>query len=494
MYLPEAPSDREKYLYLSTNKWFLYVFGIFSFLVLTSGMVLFGLSSPGFYPHLIFTAITAFYLILSYVIGVSGREFNYTRHKTLLRDYRFFEPSVDVYLPCCGEDINIIENTYRHVKALEYNNFKVYVLDDGKSDQVQALAWKYNFSYIRRETNELKKAGNLRHAFKKTIGELIVIFDADFCPRPDFLKETVPYFALDKTAIVQTPQFFRLNHKMNWIHKGAAYTQELFYRLIQVNRNHFGGSICVGTNAVYRRKALEPMGGTAPIGYSEDVHTGFNIVNAGWNLEYIPINLACGVCPDTLSSFFIQQYRWSMGSITLFLNKEFWTSKLTIMQKICYLTGMLYYITTGLSIFLSPLPSVLVLAFVPESIFWFNSIFAIPSFIFGTVIAALWSKNTFGLYAPKSRAVAYYAHLFALVDKLRNSLVPWEPTGNVKSNARFEKFRLTLFWWNFICLSLTIALSGYRVGQGFELQDLIIMNLFAFYNYYIFGSILRDQE
>lgn len=493
MYLPSSPSDEEKYLYLKTNRTFLYSFGICSFLVLTVGMVLFGLSHPAFHWHLVYTGITVFYLGISYLIGVSGEDFNFQNHKDHIRSYRFFEPTVDVYLPCCGESLEILENTYKHVKALEYNYLSVFVLDDGKSDAVRELAQKYGFAYIRRATSELKKAGNLRHAFKKTVGELIVIFDADFCPRPDFLRETVPYFLYDSVAIVQTPQFFRLREGMNWIHKGAAYTQELFYRLIQVNRNHFGASICVGTNAVYRRKALEPMGGTAAIGYSEDVHTGFNVVNAGWELRYLPINLACGVCPDTLSSFFIQQYRWSMGSVTLFCNKEFWISKLTVMQKLCYLTGMLYYITTGISIFLAPLPSMLVILFAPDQVFWFNTIFAVPSFIFGTLVAALWGKQPFGLYGPKSRAISFYAHLFALIDKMRNTLVPWEPSGNVKNNARFETFRKTLFYWNTVCLSVTIGCTMFRIGQGLPWYNFIVMVLFCFYNYYISMTVLRDQ-
>lgn len=493
MYLPKAPTDTEKYLYVETNRWLLYSFGITSFVILTAGMVLFGLSHPAFYWHLIFTTITVFYLGISYLIGVSGRDFDLAKHKHQTRLYRFHEPTLDVYLPCCGESLEILENTYKHIKALEYNEMKVWVLDDGKSDAVRDLAFKYGFGYIARQTNGLKKAGNLRHAFKKTTGELLAIFDADFCPRPDFLRETVPYFIYDNIAIVQTPQFFRLPDEVNWIHKGAAYCQELFYRLIQVNRDHFGGSICVGTNAVYRRKALEPMGGTAAIGYSEDVHTGFNVVNAGWRLKYIPINLACGVCPDTLSSFFIQQYRWSMGSITLFLNPEFWVSKLTLMQKICYLTGMLYYITSGIAIFLSPLPSMLVLGFFPEHIFWFNTIFAVPSFIFGTVIAAVWSKHPFGFYGPKSRIISYYAHFYALVDKLRNSLVPWEPSGNVKNNARFQTFKESLFYWNFLCLVVTIGLTMLRIGEGAEWTNFIVMNLFCFYNYVMSMSLLKDQ-
>lgn len=494
MYLPSPPSEKEKYLYLDTNKWFLYWFGALSFLFLVAGMIIFSLSNPAFYSYLIFTGLTAFYLAISYIVGMSGREFDYNTHGYLICDFRFYEPSVDVYLPCCGESLDVIENTYRYVSKLEYNNHKVYVLDDGKSPRVKELSEKYGFTYISRSSNELKKAGNLRNAFKRTVGELIVIFDADFCPRHDFLRQTVPYFTNARVGIVQTPQFFRITPQMNWIHKGAAYTQELFYRLIQVNRDHFGGSICVGTNAVYRRSALEPFGGTAAIDYSEDVHTGFNVVNNGWLLKYIPINLACGVCPDTLSSFFIQQYRWCMGSITLFLNPKFWTSNLTIMQKVCYLTGMLYYITSGLSIIMSPLPSMLVLAFIPENIFWFNSIYVIPSFVFGTIVAALWSKNTFGLYAPKSRMISYYAHLFALIDRLRNSLVPWEPSGNVQKNKRFDSFRNLLFWWNFFCTVAIGFMCMYRIGQGFRAQDFIVTILFCLYNHYMFGTILRDQE
>jgi cellulose synthase/poly-beta-1,6-N-acetylglucosamine synthase-like glycosyltransferase len=36
---------------------------------------------------------------------------------------------------------------------------------------------------------------------------------------------------------------------------------------------------------------------------SEDVHTGFNVLNDGWRVKYIPVCLATGVCPDNLSSF-----------------------------------------------------------------------------------------------------------------------------------------------------------------------------------------------
>ena len=88
---------------------------------------------------------------------------------------------------------------------------------------------------LRRDNRpELRKAGNLRYAFARTSGEAIAIFDADFCPRSDFLRETVPHLLDSTIGIVQSPQFFRRRREQTWVEQGAGVTQEFFYRLVQV--------------------------------------------------------------------------------------------------------------------------------------------------------------------------------------------------------------------------------------------------------------------
>ena len=47
--------------------------------------------------------------------------------------------------------------------------------------------------------------------------EHIVIFDADFRPRPDFLAETLPYMDDLSIGIVQTPQYFRVEQSQTWV-------------------------------------------------------------------------------------------------------------------------------------------------------------------------------------------------------------------------------------------------------------------------------------
>lgn len=280
--LPTGPTDDEKLKYISTNRIPLYIFGVFSFLTLSAGMWLFALSAPIFAWYGVFVGFLNIYLIISYFVGVVGRDWDFQAHQRSVEQFPITDdsaPTVDVYLPCCSEPIEILENTYKHIINLDWpaHKLKIYVLDDGDQPAVRALAEQYGFDYIVREDRpRLRKAGNLRWAFARTSGDFFAIFDADFCPRPDFLRElVVEHMADGKTAIVQSPQFFRVTDDQTWVEQGAGATQELFYRVVQVNRNRWGASICVGSNAVYRRSALEEVGGTAEIGFSEDVHTGW---------------------------------------------------------------------------------------------------------------------------------------------------------------------------------------------------------------------------
>ncbi|CAM9704755.1 unnamed protein product, partial [Choristocarpus tenellus] len=198
---------------------------------------------------------------------------------------------------------------------------------------------------------------------------------------------------------------------------------------LQINRNNFEAAICVGTCAVYRREALEPFGGTAAIEYSEDVHTGFNCTQLGFMVRYVPVILSMGTCPNEPRAFFAQQYRWCMGSTTMFCSGDFWQSHLSIMQKQCYLSGMFYYFATAIGIFAGPLPGLLLIWFKPRLVFWFNISFAVPSILFSIVGMSMWAKQEYGAACLRIKVLQNYAHLFAIKDQLTGDKMPWIPTG-----------------------------------------------------------------
>jgi len=182
--LPYPPDAREKLLYLDTKRSVLLVMGIFSFLSASAGVWLFTVSSSVFAWFSVFATFVQIHLTIFYFTGVFGKDFDYKSHVAIKEDFAVTPdsaPSVDIYLPCCKEPLEILKNTYKYVAGLEYpaSRLKVHVLDDGASDEVKQLADSFGFNYILRDDRpDLKKAGNLRWAFARTEGDFFVIYDA----------------------------------------------------------------------------------------------------------------------------------------------------------------------------------------------------------------------------------------------------------------------------------------------------------------------------
>lgn len=53
-----------------------------------------------------------------------------------------------------------------------------------------------------------------------------------------------------------------------------------------MNQDKFNGAVCVGSCGLYRRTAVEPFGGVAPISHSEDMYTGFKMTELGYKVEH----------------------------------------------------------------------------------------------------------------------------------------------------------------------------------------------------------------
>ena len=290
---------------------------------------------------------------------------------------------MDVFLPVCGEPIDVLRNTWKYVAAMSEHyqgTVTPYVLDDSHSPELKQMAREFGFAYATRPNRGwFKKSGNLWFGFQVSYGDYILLLDADFAPRHDLLDEALPYMdAYPDTGIVQTPQFFRIADDQTWVERGAGAVQELFYRSIQTARARKGGSICVGSCALYRRAALQDNLGMTLAEHSEDVLTGFDLNSIGWRLRYIPIALSTGNCPDNVLAFLNQQYRWCSGTVGLLFGKRFWGAKLPLYTRMCYISGLIYYIYTALFTFVVPALTIAILAFIPNVLLFKNMIFMIP--------------------------------------------------------------------------------------------------------------------
>ena len=231
------------------------------------------------------------------------------------------------------------------------------------------------------------KAGNINHALKYSEGEICVIMDPDHVPFPQFLRRILPYFEDGKIGFVQSVQGYS-NQNKSLVAKAAGEQTYHFYGPLMMGMNGLGTVQAIGANCTFRRKALDSIGGHAA-GLSEDMHTAMQLHAKGWKSVYIPELLTKGLVPESLSSYYKQQLKWSRGTFELlFLTYPRLFRKFSFTQKVHYFFLPLYYLfgfITLIDITVPPLS--LIISDVPwkldikEFIIFFLPLFCITLFI-----------------------------------------------------------------------------------------------------------------
>ena len=485
--LPAPPTDEEKYWYFGAqNRWFLWA-GTGAGLLVLASLVRFALDRPITWAFLGLVLLRVVTTAVGVITSSRRRRVDGIDHDARVLTWQPEElPSVDVFLPSAGEELDVLANTYFHVSRLEWEGpLEVHVLDDSARPEVADLAAGYGFTYHSRpDRGVMKKAGNLKYGFEHSTGDVIAVLDADFVPRPDYLYELVPYFEDAEVGIVQSPQFFRVLDQQNWIERGAGAVQELFYRAVQTSRQHNDGAICVGSCALYRRAALAENGGTTLIEHSEDVHTGFDLRRLGWDLRYVPLALSAGLCPDSVAAFHNQQYRWCAGSMSLLASRKFWTSKLRLRSRLCYLSGFLYYVHTALFTFAGPLIPITLLVAMPELLELRNARLVLPSLVYTTVVFPWWHRSPYRLEAWACRMMYGWAHTFAIWDLLRGRRLGWRPTGSATAASRRtgdRRPRLGIVLWGGGTALLWVGAALWRMVTGDPVDCALVLSSGLFY-------------
>jgi cellulose synthase (UDP-forming) len=487
--LPTPPDDQEKYCYIRRHLWVLVFCSLVSFSCLALSQLRLVHSTPWMWLFLPFLLFTILYYVVSLSVNAFSSDFDLGAHRRLRSSWRpTVYPDVDVFLPVCGEPLDVLKNTWAHVADMAQHYQGVvtpYVLDDAGDRAVAAIATEFGFVYNSRPNRGwFKKAGNLFYGFHRSSGEYILILDADFAPRPDLLNDLLPYMERDqRIAVVQSPQYFRVLDQQNWIERGAGAVQELFYRAIQVSRQRRDGAICVGTCAVYRRAALAENGGPTLIEHSEDVHTGFDLRRLGWDLRYVPLALATGLCPDTAGAFQVQQYRWCSGSLSLLSSKKFWRARLKGITRMCYLSGFFYYIHTALFTFVGPLIPITLLLAMPWTLRLENMKLIIPSVIYTALIFPMWHRCPYRLEAWAIRMMYGWAHTFAIWDTLRRRRLEWRPTGSSTggSKDKTRRFWIGITLWGSATALVWVGAALWRMATIDAADYALVLSAGLFY-------------
>lgn len=256
--------------------------------------------------------------------------------------------SVDVlttYFP--GEPKNMLKETLLAIKQMDYPH-TTFLCDEANDADLIEFCRLNDIVHVTRTNRVDAKAGNINNALRQATGDICLILDPDHIPHKNFLTEVIPYFEDPKIGFVQTVQtYYNLNESL--VARAAAEQTFHFYGPVMMCMNSYGTVNAIGANCVFRRSALDSIGGHAA-GLSEDMHTAMRLHAEGWTSIYVPQVLSQGLAPATLTSYFKQQLKWSRGTLELLVssfpklfNKLTWRQKLHYgLLPLHYLTGLIF--------------------------------------------------------------------------------------------------------------------------------------------------------
>jgi len=363
-------------------------------------------------------------------------------------------PFVTVQLPIFNE-MYVVERLIDSIAQFDYpkERFEIHILDDSTDETVEITRRKveayraegYQIEQICRENRQGFKAGALRDAMPCAQGDFIAIFDADFLPRAEFLKQTIPYFEDEAVGVVQT-RWEHINEDYSLITRLQALQLNVHFTVEQCGR--MSGNYLLqfnGTAGVWRRETIESAGGWEADTLTEDLDLSIRAQLKGWKIRYLEMVGSPAELPAEMNSFKSQQFRWMKGGAETAkkMLPTVWKSDLKIGQKL-QATSHLLASTVFVFVFLT-------------------GVFSVPLlFLLSDLIEMGFNKNLFAYFLVGLLSIigVYY---------VGNVQAPFQPQKNFSKSLYKFLFLFPLFLALSMGLSLhnTVAvLQGYLGKQS----------------------------
>ncbi|MGD0855132.1 MAG: cellulose synthase family protein [Dehalococcoidia bacterium] len=232
-------------------------------------------------------------------------------------------PFVTVQLPIFNE-MYVVERLIDAVIAFDYprNKLEIQVLDDSTdetsllvNDKVQFYkAQGVDITHVQRSDRNGFKAGALANGLTFAKGEFIAIFDADFLPRPDFLRKTIPWFEDCHIGMVQT-KWEHINDNYSLLTRLQAFGLDAHFNIEQRGRNCGGYYLNFnGTAGIWRKDCIIDGGNWQSDTLTEDLDLSYRAQLKGWKFKYLAEEDSPSELPVTMSALKTQQFRWTKGA------------------------------------------------------------------------------------------------------------------------------------------------------------------------------------
>ena len=245
--------------------------------------------------------------------------FAYLGHaeRNVLGDRKASElPPISVVVPAYNE-AKVIEKALASLAGVDYPEFEVVVVDDGSLDETLALASQWEGRHGRADFRIVtKRNGGKATALNTGIAvskyPFVFCMDADSRLEPQTLRKAVQQF--------NDPSVGAIAGNVKVRNRGSIITklQALEYiEGLNLPRRAQGFMAAVnivpGPVGLFRREALEEVGGYDTDTFAEDADLTLKLVAAGWKVVYEDAAIAWTEAPENWLDLVQQRYRWTRG-------------------------------------------------------------------------------------------------------------------------------------------------------------------------------------
>lgn len=231
-------------------------------------------------------------------------------------------PFISVVVPAKNEEA-VIEATVRSLCAMDYaedgdRRFEVMVVDDRSTDGtapiLKKLARERAITVVHTPEGSFGKAAALNLGIARSRADIIAVFDADARVGPDFLQRMVPLLAEPGVGGVQARRVL-YNAGQNAVTRLQDDEYRLFQRTLQRARRALGGMVCfAGNGLLFRREALDEVGGWNEDALTEDIDLSVRFHLAGWEIRYCDETIVWEEAVTHLRPLVRQRVRWFEGA------------------------------------------------------------------------------------------------------------------------------------------------------------------------------------
>ncbi len=384
--------------------------------------------------------------------------------------------NVDVLIPTYKEPLHVIRRTVMAARNILYPH-QTWVLDDANRPEVAEMARTLGVHYSARQINKNAKAGNLNHGLQHSKADFVAVFDADHIAQPHALDLLLGLITDERVAMVQAPQDYYNINAFQYLNprkqSGLWHEGSYFHNLSQSCRDSCNASTCVGTGVLYRRSALDAIGGIPVDTITEDFHTSLKFHKQGWQTRFLNEPVAYGIAAADLGEFYKTRHRWAHGNLAALKHERIFTcSGLTPKQRLSYLSLGLIYLEgwQQLLLFMVPLCA-LVLGWAPFQISIFNVLVVLCYPIISHLLLQEFGCGFSRFWVNELYAMARWPMHLAAAAALVGKKLRWKSSAkNIQGQVswRLMSPQLTLFTLS----ALALAYAAWRLHKNFVVGPL----------------------